>query len=390
MPVASLAPELAAAFGHPEPTAIQREAIPVLLAGRDLLAIAPTGTGKTAAALLPVLQQLASPGSQVRALAVAPTRELAEQTAAAATPWAQALGLRVVCLVGGVPHQAQQAALAAGADLVVATPGRLLDLHDLGHLTVDTVAHLVVDEADRLLDLGFLPDLRRLASLLAANHQAALFSATFPDAALAEALLTDAVCLDLGAEDPPLARIDQHVLYVRKEDKHQLLAHVLDELPRALVFVRTRAAAARAVELLASRGRAAVALHGDLSQARRRAALRSFLDEEQAVLIATDVAARGLHIPRLHHVVNFDLPSDADTYVHRVGRTARNGASGVALSFCDPSEHTYLQRIEARCGRPLQPRVAHPFHDWGLVPSHPSSARKRKGKRGRSGRRGSG
>jgi ATP-dependent RNA helicase RhlE len=199
-------------------------------------------------------------------------------------------------------------------------------------------------------------------------------------------LLTDAVLVVVGGDDPPLDRIDQHVLYVRKEDKHQLLAHVLDALPRALVFVRTRAAADRAVELLASRGRAAVALHGDLSQARRRAALRAFLDEAEAVLIATDVAARGLHVPNLHHVVNFDLPSDADTYVHRVGRTARNGASGVALSFCDPSEHTYLQRIEARCGRPLQPQVAHPFHDWGLVPAHPS-ARKGKGARRRSRRR---
>jgi ATP-dependent RNA helicase RhlE len=386
MPLDRLQDALRAAFGHAEPTAIQREALPVLLGGRDLLAIAPTGTGKTAAALLPVLHQLATPGPQVRALVLAPTRELAEQTAAAAIPWADAVGVRVACLVGGVPHEAQRDALAAGVDLVVATPGRLLDLHGRGHLSLDAVAHLVVDEADRLLDLGFLPDLLRIASRLPARHQAALFSATFPDPALAEALLTDAVLVDVGGDDPPLDRIDQHVLYVRKEDKHQLLAHVLDALPRALVFVRTRAAADRAVELLASRGRAAVALHGDLSQARRRAALRAFLDEAEAVLIATDVAARGLHVPNLHHVVNFDLPSDADTYVHRVGRTARNGASGVALSFCDPSEHTYLQRIEARCGRPLQPQVAHPFHDWGLVPAHPS-ARKGKGARRRSRRR---
>lgn len=387
MPSDRLPDALVAAFVHPQPTPIQREVIPVVLAGRDVLAIAPTGTGKTAAALLPVLARLAAPGPEVRALAIAPTRELAEQTAAAAIPWARALDLRVVCLVGGVPDEPQRAALEAGADLVVATPGRLLDLHGRGAIRLDAVRHFIVDEADRLLDLGFLPDLRRLASLLPTPHQAALFSATFPDPALAESLLIDAVVIDLDADASPLERIDQHVLYVRKEDKHRLLAHVLDELPRALVFVRTRAAADRGVELLAARGRSAVALHGDLSQARRRAGLRAFLDEAEAVLIATDVAARGLHVPRLRHVVNFDLPSDADTYVHRIGRTGRAGATGVALSFCDPSEHVYLQRIEARCGRPLQPRVAHPFHDWALVPAHPAAVREGKGRRRRSRRR---
>ncbi len=370
-----LHPDLHAAFGHADPTPVQRAALPLLLAGLDLLAIAPTGTGKTAAALLPVLHHLGEPGP-LRALALAPTRELAEQTASAVAPWAEALGLRVALLVGGVSDGPQREALAAGVDLVVATPGRLLDLHDRGVLPLQQVAHLVVDEADRLLDMGFLPDLRRLATLLP-PHQTALFSATFPDPRLAELLLTDAALVDVGAEDPPLDRIDQHVLYVRKEHKHQLLAHVLGELPRALVFVRTRAAADRAVELLASRGRAAVGLHGDLPQGQRRAALRAFLDEDEAVLVATDVAARGLHVPRLHHVVNFDLPGEADTYVHRIGRTARAGAHGVALSFCDPSEHTYLRRIEERVGRPLQPRVDHPFHDWNLLPPPPSAIRKK-------------
>lgn len=372
---------LRAAFGHDAPTAIQREAMPVLRSGRDLLAIAPTGTGKTAAALLPVLEQLATPSPQPRALCITPTRELAEQTARAATPWAAALDLRVACLVGGVPDGPQQEALHAGVDLVVATPGRLLDLHDRGHLPLDAVRHFVVDEADRLLDMGFLPDLRRLAALLP-PHQAALFSATFPDPQLAEVLLTDAVLLDLSDDDSPLERIDQHVLYVRKQDKPQLLAHVLADLPRALVFVRTRAAVDRAMERLDG----VVGLHGEMSQARRRQALRALLDEEASVLVATDVAARGLHIPRLHHVVNMDLPGDADTYVHRVGRTARAGASGVALSFCDPSEHRYLQQIEAAVGRPLQPRVDHPFHDWDLLPPPPSQ-RKKRGKKRRSGRR---
>jgi len=383
MPLTTLPEPLRAAFVHVEPTPIQRGALPVLRKGRDLLAVAPTGTGKTAAALLPVLERLGRPAVRARALVVAPTRELAEQTARAAAPWAAALGLRVACLVGGVSDAPQREAVAAGVDLLVATPGRLLDLHGRGHVDLDEVAHLVVDEADRLLDLGFLPDLLRLAALLPARRQTALFSATFPAPALAEALLTDAVFLTVD-EDSPLPRIDQHVFYVRKEDKHQLLAHVLGELPRALVFVRTRATADRCVALLAERGRSAVALHGDRTQAQRREALRAFLDASEAVLVATDVAARGLHLPRLHHVVNFDLPSDADTYVHRIGRTARAGASGTALSFCDPSEHAYLHRIEKAVGRPLQPRVEHPFHDWGLVPGPPSAKRKPKGrKRGR-------
>jgi ATP-dependent RNA helicase RhlE len=378
---ADLDPALRGALGHPTPTAVQAAALGPMLARRDVVAVAPTGSGKTAAFLLPLLHAL-RPGGPPRAVVVAPTRELAEQTAALASRLGAATGLRAVCLVGGVPEGPQRDALAAGADLVVATPGRLLDLYARGHLDLSAVADLVVDEADRLLDLGFLPDLLRLASLLP-PRRTALFSATFPDASLADALTTDPVFVD--ADEPPaLDRIAQHVCYVRKADKHQLLAHVLRELPAALVFTRTRAGADQAVALLGPRGVAAVSLHGDQTQAARAAALAAFREGTVRFLVATDVAARGLHVPGLHHVVNFDLPNEPETYVHRVGRTGRAGASGVAISFCDPTEHGYLRAIEALVGRPLQPRIDHPFHDWDLLPPPPSA---RGARRGRGDRR---
>ncbi len=358
---------------------MQVQALPPLLAGRDLLATAPTGTGKTAAFLLPVLHHLGCPADRPRALIVAPTRELAEQTAAVATSLGAVVGLRTALLVGGVPEAEQRAALSAGADLLVATPGRLLDLHDRGHVDLGAVAHLVLDEADRLLDLGFLPDLLRLSALLP-PRQTALFSATFPDEALADALLRDPVRVEVD-EAPALDRIEQHVLFVRKADKHLLLAHVLADLPRALVFARTREGVDRAVALLASRGLAALPLHGDKTQAARRAALAAFRDGGARFLVATDVAGRGLHLPELRHVVNFDLPSEPETYVHRVGRVARGGASGVALSFCDPTEHPYLRAIEALVGKPLQPKLDHPFHDWDLLPPPRSARGRAKGRR---------
>lgn len=383
-PFLDLHPALRAAFGHPTPTAVQSATAGPLLAGRDVVAVAPTGSGKTAALLLPLLHRL-EPGGPPRALVVAPTRELAEQTAALAARLGAAKGLGTACLVGGVPDGVQLAALAAGAELVVGTPGRLLDLRDRGALELSAVTALVLDEADRLLDLGFLPDLLRLASLLP-PHQTALFSATFPDPSLADALTRDPVFVD--ADEPPaLDRIEQHVCYVRKADKHQLLAHVLRGLPGALVFTRTRAGADQAVALLASRGIPAVSLHGDKPQAARTAALAAFREGRALFLVATDVAARGLHVPGLHHVVNFDLPHEPETYVHRVGRTGRAGASGAAISFCDPTEHGYLRAIEALVGRPLQPRVDHPFHDWDLLPPPPSARGQRSGSRGRDRRR---
>jgi ATP-dependent RNA helicase RhlE len=379
-----LDPALRAAFGHPTPTAVQAAAVGPQLAGRDVVAVAPTGSGKTAALLLPLLHRL-RPGGAPGALVVAPTRELAEQTAALAARLGAARGLRAACLVGGAPDGPQLGALAGGVALVIGTPGRLLDLHARGALDLSAVEHLALDEADRLLDLGFLPDLRRLAALLP-PHRTALFSATFPDPALADALTADPVFVD--ADEPPaLDRIAQHVCYVRKADKHQLLAHLLRDLPRALVFTRTRAGADQAVALLASRGVAAVALHGDQPQAARSAALAAFRDGAVRFLVATDVAARGLHLPGLGHVVNFDLPQEPETYVHRVGRTGRAGATGVAISFCDPTEHGHLRAVEALVGRPLQPRVDHPFHDWDLLPP-PPSARGHRARPSRPDRRG--
>ncbi len=286
------------------------------------------------------------------------------------------------------------AAVAAGPDVVVATPGRLLDLHRRHHIALDAVEVLVLDEADQLLDLGFWPDLQRLCALLPGLEQRALLSATMPEAvaSLAAALLVDPVHITAAEPAPPLARIQQRVCYVRKADKHRLLAHILGdtEAERVLVFTRTRSGADRAVALLASRGLVALALHGDKSQAARQAALEAFRAGEVGVLVATDVASRGLHVAGVDLVVSFDLPSEPETYVHRIGRTGRMGAAGQAISLCDLGEHSYLHAIEALCGRPLEPVLAHPFHDHALLPALPSarhSAKKgRRRSRGRSRR----
>jgi ATP-dependent RNA helicase RhlE len=377
-------------LGHSAPTAAQEGAIPALLDGHDVLLCAPTGTGKSLAFLLPLVHALGDAGDgPPRALVIAPTRELAEQLAATAA--ALGHGERVVALYGGVADGPQTRRLAQ-SDLVIATPGRLLDLLDRGLVDMSCVERLVLDEADRLLDDGFAPDLARILAALPARRQTALVSATLPPAveALARSLLHEPARIWVDEEAPPLDRITQHVYYVRKADKHRLLAHVLDTVRRALVFTRTREGADRAVELLASRGHQAVGLHGEKTQAVRRAALEAFRDGAVDVLVATDVASRGLHVQGLEAVVLFDLPSEAETYVHRVGRTARAGARGVAHCFCDPSEHEHLRAIEVLCGRPLQPVVNHPFHDWALLPP-PSSGAGRPAKRGppkRGGRRG--
>ncbi len=377
-------------LGYAGPTPIQAEALPHLLAGRNLLGVAPTGTGKTAAYLLPVLQRLitspASAGSP-RALVVSPTRELAAQIGASAQQLLGHTELRTLVLHGGVAEGPQLHALGVGVDLLVATPGRLLDLLTRGLLSIQEVTVLVLDEADRLLDEGFLPDCRRLFEQLSRLEQTVVMSATLASAVreLAEAFLDDPVIVEVSDPGASLERIDQHVYYVAKADKHQLLAHVLTQGERALVFVRTRQGAERAVELLARRGHTALALHGDLSQAVRSEALEAFRRTEVNILLATDLAARGLHVDDLGLVINFDLPSEPETYVHRIGRTGRAGGSGTARSFCDPSEHRYLAHLEALCGRPLQPVLTHPFHDHDLIPGR-SSGRKGRGRTGRHGR----
>lgn len=376
-------------LGWPAPTAVQQAVIPLLLAGRDVKAVAPTGTGKTAAFVLPMLHRLADGpgGGRPRGLVLAPTRELAEQLGEALGLLSAGLGLRHTTIVGGTSEAPQVAALDDGCDIVVATPGRLLDLCRRGHLDLGGVSSLVLDEADRLLDLGFWPDLSEIRGLLPEQRQSTLLSATMPAAVsgLVAAFLRDPAAVTAAEPAPPLSRIVQQVLYVRKADKHRLLAHVLEGRDRVMVFIRTRSGADRAVELLASRGRQALALHGQKSQPARRAALDAFRSGAASVLIATDVAARGLHIDGVRCVISFDLPSEPETYIHRVGRTGRMGQPGEALAMCDPSEHSYIRAIETLCNRPLRPVLDHPFYSHDLLPpvGKPRKPSRRKGRRRR-------
>lgn len=361
-----------AALGWQHPTAIQQAVIPLLLSGRDVEAVAPTGTGKTAAFLLPLLERLSTTpgGTAPRGLVLSPTRELAEQIGASLGRLGAGLSVRHTVLVGGTSEAPQIAALEEGCDVVVATPGRLLDLARRGLLDLGAVSVLVIDEADRLLDLGFWPDLDAIRAMLPAQRQGILLSATMPDAVagVVAAFLSRPEKVVAEEAAPPLERIEQQVMFVRKADKHQLLAHVLEGRDRVMVFTRTRSGADRAVELLATRGREAIALHGQKSQAARRAALEAFRAGEAGVLIATDVAARGLHIEGVRCVVSFDLPSEPETYIHRIGRTGRMGQPGEAVAMCDPGEYDYLRAIEALCGKPLRPILSHPFHDHDLLP----------------------
>jgi ATP-dependent RNA helicase RhlE len=343
------------AEGYTVPTPIQRRAIPNVLAGRDLLGIAQTGTGKTAAFALPILDQLAAnrrPAAPraVRALVLAPTRELAGQIAQSFRTYGQFLKPSVVEVFGGVPINRQIRQLQAGADIVVATPGRLLDLAERRAVTLSKVEHLVLDEADQMLDLGFIHALRRIIPLLPAERQTLLFSATMPKTIsdLADRYLTDPVKVEAAPVASTAERVEQRAVFVRQADKLSLLAHVLGDpaIGRALVFTRTKHGADKVVRGLKAAGVEAAAIHGNKSQPQRERALGAFKTGTCRVLVATDIAARGIHVEAVGLVVNFDLPNVAEQYVHRIGRTARAGASGLAVSFVSEDERSYLRAIE--------------------------------------------
>jgi ATP-dependent RNA helicase RhlE len=314
---------------------------------------------------------------------LAPTRELAEQLAGEAQPLVDALELRQALLVGGVSDSAQRQSLDDGVDLVVATPGRLLDLHSRGWLVLDEVRCFAVDEVDQLLDLGFVDDLSTVAAALP-PHQTLMVTATLPEAteALAARWLSEPVVV--RGEGPVHQRnVVQWVCYVRQADKVALLQHLLGTLDgRVIVFRRTRAAVDLATSRLQSAGIEAVGLHGQRTQAQRSEALAAFVDGTARVLVATDVAARGLHLEGVEAVVHADLCAP-DTYVHRTGRAGRLGRDGVAYALCDPGEHGLLAAIESQVGKPLQPRLDHPFHDHGLIPGRPKPKRGRRTKRRR-------
>ena len=348
--------------GYVDPSPIQTRAIPFLLAERDLLGIAQTGTGKTAAFALPILQRLstapaASGSRSIRALIIAPTRELALQIQTSFKNYGRHLPLRTAVIFGGVGQNPQVETLKRGVDILVATPGRLLDLMGQGFVKLGNVTTVVFDEADRMLDMGFIPDVRRIVAALPKARQSALFSATMPGevAGLAADLLRDPIRIDISPKVITVERIDQRVFFVEAGQKRALLVDLLRDaaLARVIVFTRTKHGANKVAMHLERAGAEVEAIHGNKSQNARQRALASFKAGTTRVLVATDVAARGLDIPEVSHVINFDLPNVAESYVHRIGRTARAGADGIALSFCDPSERAYLRDIERLIRRSL-------------------------------------
>jgi ATP-dependent RNA helicase RhlE len=340
---------------YDNPTPIQSQTIPQVLAGRDVVGIAQTGTGKTAAFALPILNHRVKHQGRpqprtCRVLVLSPTRELSAQIVESFLTYGRHVRPRVALAIGGVPINRQIRALAGGVDVLVATPGRLLDLVQSRALHLDRVEIFVLDEADRMLDMGFIHDIRRIVGKLPARRQTLFFSATMPREIedLAKSMLRDPVRVAVAPQATTVERISQRVVFVDRAGKPALLADVLRSEPidRALIFTRTKRGADRVVRDLGKRGLAAEAIHGNKSQNARERVLAAFRDGRVRTLVATDIAARGIDVEGISHVVNYDLPNIPESYVHRIGRTARAGADGVAISFCDGEERAYLRDIE--------------------------------------------
>ncbi len=343
-----------AAEGYDEPTPIQVHAVPPLLAGRDLLGCAQTGTGKTAAFALPILQRLAAAPPVrhrvIRALVLSPTRELASQIEERFRAYGRHLSLRSTVIFGGVGQQPQVDRLRAGVDILVATPGRLLDLMSQGEVSLVNLSCFVLDEADRMLDMGFIHDVRKVIAALPKRRQSLFFSATMPPdiEALAATILTQPARVAVTPVASTVERISQSVYFVEKGDKPGLLERTLRNpaYTRVLVFTRTKHGANKVAKFLNGAGIQAEAIHGNKSQSARETALANFKSGRTRVLVATDIAARGIDVEAVSHVINFDLPNEPESYVHRIGRTARAGAEGMAMSFCSMEERPYLRDIE--------------------------------------------
>jgi ATP-dependent RNA helicase RhlE len=343
----------AASEGYSTATPIQAKAIPLVIEGKDVLGSAQTGTGKTAAFAMPILHRLASKpasGRKARCLVLAPTRELASQIADSFRTYGKNVPLKYSIIFGGVNQNPQVDALRRGVDVIIATPGRLLDLYQQRHVDLSGIEILVLDEADRMLDMGFINDIRKIVAQLPKERQTLFFSATMPDEIrkLSNTILRNPVTVAVAPVSSTAERVQQHVYFIDKNSKPALLAHLVNELPifRAIVFTRTKHGADRVVRQLNQHGINAEAIHGNKSQNARQRALSRFAAGKMPVLIATDIASRGIDIDDISHVVNFDLTHEPETYVHRIGRTARAGASGVAISFCDKDERSNLRQIE--------------------------------------------
>jgi len=362
------------------PTPIQTEAIPLILSGRDVLGLAQTGTGKTAAFGLPLLQKLAETGAQagprtMRALILAPTRELAIQIDESLKTYGRHLKLRHAVILGGVNQNKQVAALRHGVDILVATPGRLLDLVNQKHVLLGAASFLVIDEADRMFDMGFIRDVRKIVGHLPKKRQSLLFSATMPDevAHLVQEILHQPARIAITPKVVTAEKVKQRIYFVEQQAKRGLLHDLLrdPQMKRVIVFTRTKHGANKVADQIEKAGHAADAIHGNKSQGARQRALENFRSGRSRVLVATDIAARGIDIDDVTHVINFELPNVAESYVHRIGRTARAGTGGVAISFCDSSERAFLRDIEKLIKQRL---VA--MNDAGAAAPEPAPAKR--------------
>lgn len=360
-----------AAEGYTDPTPIQSQAIPVLLQRRDLLGCAQTGTGKTAAFAIPLLQllhqdELFVKGPQgIKALILTPTRELAIQIGESFAAYGKFLKISHTVIFGGVSQKSQTDALRRGVDILIATPGRLLDLMDQRYVKLQHLKMLVLDEADRMLDMGFIHDVRKIIERVPPKRQTIFFSATMPPeiAKLANTILTNPVKVEVTPVSSTANTIQQSIYFVDKKDKRKLLLHILQgtDITTALVFARTKHGADRVARDLAKSGIRAEAIHGDKSQGARQRALSNFKAQTTRVLVATDIAARGIDVDDLSHVINFELPNVPETYVHRIGRTGRAGANGVSISFCDEEEKEYLTDIHKLIKKSIPVVEEHPY-----------------------------
>ncbi len=386
------------------PTPIQAKAIPLLLEGRDLLGIAQTGTGKTAAFTLPLLHNLeaddvrAGP-RQTRALILAPTRELAIQISDSIKTYGRHMRMRQTVVMGGVGQRPQVDALRRGVDILVATPGRLIDLIGQGHVDLSKTGHLILDEADRMLDMGFIRDVRKIIAPLPEQRQTLLFSATMPSevAKLAREILFEPERVEISAKTVTVDQVDQRVIHLNPGEKRERLRELLaqPDLERVIVFTRTKHGANKVVKHLARDGVSAEALHGNKTQGARQRPLDNFRAGRARVLVATDIASRGIDIDDVTHVINYELPSIPESYLHRIGRTARAGASGIAISLCDASERSYLRSIEALIKQslsvvgpaPAEDLASSAKKDKGAVRRPASGTAKRRRRSRRSGRR---
>ncbi|MGV3642486.1 MAG: DEAD/DEAH box helicase [Adhaeribacter sp.] len=388
--------------GYTQPTPIQAQSIPLILQKRDLLGCAQTGTGKTAAFAIPMLQLLhnahgAERGPKaIKALILTPTRELAIQIEESFGAYGKFTNLRHLVIFGGVNQHAQVQALQKGVDILVATPGRLLDLMNQGYINLRNLEIFVLDEADRMLDMGFVHDVKKIIAKIPAKRQTLFFSATMPAeiVGLANSILDNPAKVEVTPVSSTANTIQQSVYFVEKNNKRKLLNHVLadNDIETALVFTRTKHGADRVAKDLKQAGITAEAIHGNKSQNARQRALTNFKNRSTRVLVATDIAARGIDVEELTHVINFELPNVPETYVHRIGRTGRAGASGIALSFCDSEEKPFLRDIHKLIAKNIPVVEDHPFHftSIGNADILPSSAEKARGASGSNSGSGSG